>query len=97
MNSRFLFRQGGQVIRTRSLVREALTALVAVVSAVLLLAWGHAVDAQDGEHAAYAAGLAVGRQQMAEVVGDAYRQGELAAQAALCPAQAAQSQQRGAP
>lgn len=86
MNSRLLFRENGQVIRTRSLARELLTVAVAVVSAVLLLAWGHTVDQDADEGHAFEAGLTVGRQEMAEAVGDAYRRGHLDAMSQHCHA-----------
>ena len=89
MKSRFLFREHGQVIRTRRGpgVAAALFALVACAGWVGLLAWGHAVDEQAQTQDTYEAGLVVGRVQMQQTVADAYRQGQRDAVAAgqACP------------
>lgn len=83
MRNRFLFRDDGQVVRTRSAATDAAFAFGAMALLVGLLAWGHAVDQRDAVDRAFEAGEVVGRQAMAESVGDAYRQGRLDAAAEL--------------
>lgn len=90
MNSRIFFREHGQVIRTRSVLRELLIVAVACISTVVLLAWGHRVDTAESDRNSFEAGLVVGRQEMAETVGDAYRRGHQDALAQVCPAPAQQ-------
>ena len=72
-----------RVIRTRSLFREALTLTVAVLATVLLLAWGHQRDEVARDRQAFDAGLVIGQTEMAQSVGDAYRQGRADAVAEL--------------
>ena len=85
MQSRFNFREHGQVIRTRSGAGLADAAYVAGAIAGLLglLAWGHARDQAEPDRGAFEAGLAVGHDDMQQAVGDAYRQGRVDAAAEL--------------
>lgn len=83
MRNRFLFRDDGRVIRTRSVAGDAAFAFGAIALLLSLLAWGHAVDQRDAVDRAFEAGEVAGRQAMAESVGDAYRQGRRDAAAEL--------------
>lgn len=77
MQNRFLFRDGGRVVRTHNVARDAAWAFAACAALLGLLAWGHAVDQEGNDRGLFEAGLVVGRQQMQDTVADAYRQGML--------------------
>lgn len=85
MHNRHLFREHGHVIHTHRRMAGAAWPLLACLLLLGLLAWGHAVDAEsdraDQVDAALAAGRLLGKLDMAETVGDAYRMGQ---REALC-------------
>lgn len=77
MHSRFMFKENGRVIRTRSSARDAAWVMLVLAALVALLGWGHAVDEAARDGAAYDAGQMVERLQMQDAVAAAYRQGQV--------------------
>ena len=79
MKSRIFFRENGHVIRTRSRWAGLAWPVASVACFVGLLAWGEARDAdierQEALAAAQASGHTLGVLELADLVGDAYRQG----------------------
>lgn len=99
MHNRFLFRDRGQVIRTRRGpgLGDVVFTVAAVAVLVLMLAWAHSTDQRDDAQRAFEAGLVTGRDEMAETVGDAYRRGRLDALAELAHQAGQPAADAGAP
>lgn len=72
MHNRHLFREHGQVIRTRRRMAGPAWPLAACLVLLGLLAWGHAVDAEaDAVAQALEAGRHLGHQEMLDALSDA--------------------------